>query len=133
MSDLPSTIRNPAGFLRSPAAGFDGVFDWAWTQGCFGETRITPMDFDGVVERHGQLLIFETKDIGVPVKQGQLITLRAAHAKGGTTVMIIHGKRGPERSHCWYPDSRLTADLTGEDEARAFVARWYRWADRRPA
>src|SRR5690606_11205009 len=129
--NLPSTIRNPAGFRRAPPAGYDGVFDWSWTQGCFGETRISPMDLDGVIERRGQFLVFETKDIGVQIPQGQLYTLQAMHRMGFFTIMIIHGKKRPERSVGWYPyPSTKKVELTGPDEARAFVARWYAWANR---
>ena len=128
--DLPNTIRHPDTFRRAAPAGFDGVFDWSWTQGCFGETKITPMDLDGVVERRGQFLVFETKDVGVQIPQGQLYTLQAMHRMGAFTVMIIHGKREPEICHCWYPDSPLKVTLTGVNQARDFVARWYRWANR---
>lgn len=127
---LPSTIRHPETFRRAAPAGFDGVFDWSWTEGAFGETKITPMDLDGVVERRGQFLIFETKDVGVQIPQGQLITLQTMHQLGTFTVMIIHGKARPEISHCWYPNSPLKTTLYGVDEARSFVARWYRWANR---
>ena len=73
--DLPDTILYPDKFKKSLGAGFDGVFNWKWTEGCFGDTKIKPMDFDGVVERYGNYLIFETKDIGKPISLGQLITL----------------------------------------------------------
>lgn len=44
----PSTIKHHATFERSLPIGFDGVFDWSWTQGHLGQGKITPMDFDGV-------------------------------------------------------------------------------------
>lgn len=128
---LPSTIKHPDTFRRAAPAGFDGVFDWSWTQGCFGDTRITPMDVDGIVERRGQFLIFETKDVGVQIPQGQLFTLQRLHRMGAFTVMIIHGKQTPEICHCWYPSSEIKTTLHGVDAARDFVARWYRWANRR--
>lgn len=57
----PSTIKHHATFERSLPIGFDGVFDWSWTQGHLGQGKITPMDFDGVVERKGNFIVFETK------------------------------------------------------------------------
>ena len=74
---LPKTIHSPDIFEKSPPCGFDGVFDWSWTEGCFGETSITPMDFDGVVERKGHFIIFETKKRGVVVPKGQLYTFES--------------------------------------------------------
>jgi len=127
--DLPETIKHPDTFRRAAPAGFDGVFDWSWTSGCFGQTKITPMDIDGIVERRGQFLVFETKDIGVQIPQGQLFTLESMHRLGVFTIMIIHGKHRPEICHCWYPASTVKVTLHGTDEARAFVERWYRWAD----
>lgn len=129
--NTPATIKHPAGFLRAQPAGFDGVFDWTWTHGCFGDTKITPMDLDAVIERKGQFLVMETKDIGVQVPQGQLYTFQSMHRLGCFTFMIIHGKTQPERSVCWYPHpSKIKVELTGVDAARAFVARWYSWANR---
>jgi hypothetical protein len=129
---LPTTIKHPSGFARSPSAGNDGVFDWSWTQGCFGQGRISPMDFDGVVERRGNFLLFETKDLDVPVPAGQLITLKSAHSLGCFTVMLIHGKTEPERTELWFPGSAEKQHLIGKEAARQKVAAWYSWADRNP-
>jgi hypothetical protein len=127
---LPSTIRHPETFLKAAPAGYDGVFDWSWTKGCFGDTNISPMDVDGIIERNGNFLVFETKNVGVQIPQGQLYTLQAMHRLGRFTIMIIHGKQTPERSVCWYPyPCEKRQELTGADEARAFVARWYKWAN----
>jgi hypothetical protein len=67
-------IHHARAFYRDPAAGFDGLFLWDWLHGAFGP-KIMPMDFDGVVERGGFFLVFETKDPGVPVPRGQVFTL----------------------------------------------------------
>ena len=74
---LPTTILYPEKFKQSLAAGFDGCFDWSWTDGCFGKTRIKPMDFDGVVERKGNLLVFESKDLGIKVIFNSLLKVVA--------------------------------------------------------
>lgn len=129
--DLPGTIKHPDTFRRAAPAGFDGVFDWSWTQGCFGAGKITPMDLDGVIERKGQFLIFETKDVGVQIPQGQLYTLQALHRLGFFTIMIIHGKMRPEVAHCWYPACSAKITLQGLEAARKFVSRWYEWADKK--
>ena len=47
------------------------------------------MDFDGVVERKGNFILFETKNLGVPIQEGQLRTLKAAHSLGCFTIVLI--------------------------------------------
>jgi hypothetical protein len=131
--NYPSTVIFPDAFEKSKSAGNDGVFDWSWTDGCFGDTKISPMDIDGFVERNGQFLIFETKNHGVPVKQGQMIALKAMHRLGCFTVAIIHGKTFPEEAEIWYPNSQETRKYYGSDEIRERVKAWYAWADRRMA
>jgi hypothetical protein len=132
--NMPSTIRHPAKFNAAKPAGFDGIFDWSWTDGCFGKTRISPMDFDGVVERNGHLLVFETKDVGKDVPQGQLITLEALWRRSGVTVFLIHGKARPEDATVWQP--RLAHDRRprsqyhiGLDAITEAVRFWYAKAD----
>ena len=132
MSALPSTIRHPAGFLHSPAAGFDGVFDWSWTKDCFGGKRITPMDFDGVVERKGNFILFETKNLGVPIPDGQMYTLHAAHRLGCFTIFLIHGKTCPESAQIWYPGIQRRDTCEGVDAIREKVGNWYKFADKNP-
>ena len=132
MSALPSTIKHPAGFRHSPAAGFDGVFDWSWTKDCFGGKRITPMDFDGVVERKGNFILFETKNLNVPVPAGQMYTLEAAHRLGCFTIFLIHGKTTPESAQIWYPGTDRRETYEGADAIREKVGAWYAYADRHP-
>jgi hypothetical protein len=127
---LPKTVLFPEAFLRSKSANNDGVFDWEWTAGCFGETKITPMDIDGFVERNGQFIVFETKDVGVPVKGGQEIALKRLHSIGRFTIVIIHGKIIPETAEVWYPKSKSVRYFSGVDEIRNLVSRWYVWADK---
>jgi len=98
---LPSTVKHPDTFLNSPSAGFDGVFDWGFTAGCFGKGKITPMDFDGVVERKGNFLIFETKGVGVSVPYGQMINYESVYKLGVATVVFIEGKRLIEKAKVW--------------------------------
>lgn len=132
MSALPSTIKHPGGFAHSPAAGFDGVFDWSWTQGCFGKGRITPMDFDGVVERKGNFILFETKNLGVPIPDGQMYTLQAAHKLGCFTIFLIHGKTSPEAAQVWYPGRDTRHEFDGIEAIKERVTAWYSYADSHP-
>jgi hypothetical protein len=127
---IPKTVLYPDAFLRSKSANNDGVFDWEWTSGCFGETKITPMDIDGFVERNGQFIVFETKDKGVQVKAGQQIALEQLHKMGRFTIVIIHGKLSPETAEVWYPKTKAKKHFVGIDEIRNLVSRWYAWADK---
>lgn len=96
-------INNQQLFDGSKPAGFDGLFEWDWLKGAFGPS-IMPMDFDAVVERHGQFLLYETKHIGVPVPKGQLITLESLVKNKVWTVFILHGKRQPKELIIWTAD-----------------------------
>jgi hypothetical protein len=90
------------------------------------------MDFDGVVERKGNFLVFETKDSGVPVPEGQMITLKTLHALGCFTVMLIHGKAEPESTEIWFPGSTERQHLIGKEAVMQKVSAWYLWADQHP-
>ena len=128
MNNLPDTIYNKEKFTSSPPAGYDGVFDWSWTQGCFGDTKITPMDIDGIVERHGHFIVFETKSVGVPVPKGQQITLDSLVKTKKFTVMIIWGKREPEEYKIIHCNGEIENGF-GVDSARQRVKDWYEYAD----
>lgn len=103
----PKTILYPDSFDKSQwhitcphcnkEIGFDGIFHWGWTQGCFGRTKITPTDFDGVVERNGHYLIFETKDVDRDVPQGQLWALERLSKAKSFTIITIWGKIKPKK------------------------------------
>jgi hypothetical protein len=126
--DYPKTIKNEKAFKESAPPGFDGIFDWSWVTGCFGDTKIMPMDIDGIVERKGNFLIFETKRIGTPVPRGQMITLNKLIEVGKMTVMIIYGKKLPERFTIIYPNG-VKKDYIGLEKAKERVASWFRYAD----
>lgn len=89
------------------------------------------MDFDGVVERRGQFIVFETKEPGTPVPIGQLYTLQALHRLGCFTVVIIWGKLEPEAAEVWYPGTTAKERLLGREAIRGVVQRWYDWADKK--
>lgn len=129
MVNFPKTINNPSAFQASKPAGFDGVFDWSWTDGCFEGTIIRPMDFDGVVERRGNFLVFETKDVGKEIPMGQRITLETLVRIGCFTVMIIYGKLSVESFEIWFHKApKFTSD--GLENARNAVKSWFSWASK---
>ena len=85
-------LRSERGFRESLPAGFDGFFDWDFLRGAFGPT-IEPMDFDAVVERNRHLLIYETKEPGVEIPDGQRRALDATiQIPRSVTVLRVHGK-----------------------------------------
>lgn len=130
MEKIPETIRNIKKFNEKKPAGFDGIFDWSWCSGCFGDTKITPMDIDGIVERRGQFLIFETKDEETEVPLGQMITLERLHNLGCVTLLFIWGKTKPEKYELWFPNSDIKEQGKGVLATRTAVERWFEWADK---
>lgn len=114
---------------------FDGIFDWWWViQAIKNEnplSKITPMDFDGVVERNGHFLVIETKDIGVKISTGQLITLKALQSPKSFYVMKVWGKENPTKIEVeWAYNNRLVVEKSeGVGEAMRYVSAWYLWAD----
>lgn len=126
--DLPNTIKYPETFHNSKPAGYDGVFDWSWTKGCFGNTNITPMDFDGVVERNGHCLIFESKKPGVEIPDGQKWALERLRKAKSFTVMKIWGKEIPERIEMLYKNGKVEV-YEGIEAAKERVAAWFKNAD----
>lgn len=135
-------IYSKEAFYESLPAGFDGEFDWDWTDGCFvrrngEETRIKPMDADGLVERGGNFLLFETKEVGKDVPGGQLYTMQALYRLGCFTMLYVYGKKSPEMLASWdAPDFRdgVVMDESKPvpvtvQQARAFVHKWFLYAD----
>src|SRR5574343_364800 len=132
MSALPKTIYHPQKFLNSPASGFDGVYDWSWAEGCYGDTEISPMDFDGVVERKSHFLVYETKDVGKPIPGGQLITLRNLFMLGRFSIFYVWGKTRFDHGVFISPWHDKPVEVTKIGIARKVVARWFELADQGP-
>ncbi len=126
---LPGTLDYPGAFARSPSAGFDGAFHWEWVNECFPNPKDTLMDIDGFKDRRGQMLVFESKDPGVEIKQGQMIGLKTLHKTGVVAVMLVWGKEAPQHGEFWFPGSSKTVEWAGVIEAQDLVRRWYNWAD----
>ncbi len=125
----PNTIKNPDAFNKKLPSGFDGVFDWSFTKGCFGNTKIEPMDFDGVVERFGHYLIFETKEIGKSILKGQEITLCNLQNPKSFTVIKIWGKSSPEYCTLIYPNGK-EQEFVGQEDIRQRICDWFDKVDK---
>ena len=79
----------PERFNQAKPANFDGVFDWDFLKPAFAHTKIEPMDIDAIVERHGKVLIFETKAPDREISKGQKITLNPLLALGRGNVHVM--------------------------------------------
>jgi hypothetical protein len=109
------TIRNKDHFMES-------LWDWKCLEGCFGGTRISPTDIDGLVEVNGNFLLLEAKSANAEPHMGQRLTFNALVNTGLFTVLVIYGSPGmPERMQVW-PCPAVTCDL---EDLRMFVECWY--------
>jgi hypothetical protein len=147
MNNMPTTILHPKNFKDSVWSmecpycqrliGFDGIFHWNWVLDAIGYssavTRIHPMDFDGVIERKFNYLIFETKDAGVPVSQAQKWTLERLIHANSITIMYVEGKTMPEsfKATVYFRDGRnIFEEGQGHKHAIDYVKRWFSWANK---
>ncbi|UCD59140.1 MAG: hypothetical protein JSV16_08640 [Candidatus Hydrogenedentota bacterium] len=88
-------IEHPDAFQSWLPAQYDGVFAWDFLIPAFARQNqlspIRPSDFDGVVERRGRSLIYETKtDASVPLPLGQRNALEAYMALRPGFITIVH-------------------------------------------
>ena len=141
--NLPDTIKHPDNFIKSQwhidcphcgnTIGFDGVFPWGWIidaiKDANPDSKITPMDFDAVVERKSHYLIFETKDEGVDIAKGQLITLDNLKNPKSITVMKIWGKENPTKMEINGHNGSIQI-VSEFDKMKNYVTRWYQMADK---
>jgi len=144
----PDTIRCPESFDKSQwsvicpycyrTIGFDGIFHWGWVLESIGYlkglTKIQPMDFDGVIERHLHYLIFETKDVKMEISQAQLWTLERLNKAKSFCLMKVWGKEIPEtfEAQMRFTNGKVYDKTTGEGsiEAKKYVEKWFKWADK---
>lgn len=142
-------LHSPENFHATPPAGFDGQFHWDYLNGAFGNT-IRPMDLDGVVERNGYFLVFETKDVGKNVDKGQQITLERLVETGRFEIVLIWGKREVVFMQTWTPQvptercptcqrrrgrctvSRSEIVAASNEDVYAYAADWFRRMNERP-
>ncbi len=110
------------------------LWDWGILDGCFGNTKIKPSDLDGLVERNGKFLVLEAKGPGVPIKTGQLMTIKALRETGLFTVIVVWGEQNcPQEMQIYYPmpykiGSRCSAGL---NDLRQAVSSWYKYANQK--
>ncbi len=124
-------IRDEKEFSKNLPANYDGKFEWDIfaKRGCFGNTKIQPMDFDGVVERNKNYLIFETKKNGAVIPRGQQITLNNLTVAKSFTVAKIWPKEPPfEKLTLIYPNRKIK-EITGYENIISMIKRWYQAAD----
>lgn len=143
----PDTILHPETFDKSQwtiecphcarLIGFDGIFHWDWVIDAIQQvspvTRITPMDFDGVVERKCHYIIFETKDVGVEIPFGQQLSLDNLIRAKSVTIMKVCGKLNPEtfESCTFFTNKEPWKDKgEGRNAALDYVKRWFSWANK---
>ena len=131
-------LYNEKRFSQWLPAGFDGQFHWDFLNASFKGTQIKPMDFDAVIERRGNFLVFETKEKGKSIPVGQEITLTRAW-RNGFTIIHVEGKKASEiTGFAIYSGidehkegkvgSREMQPRTVEDLIYV-VRRWFCWAD----
>jgi len=128
------TIRDKKKFAETAPAGFDGIFDWDFLKPAWPKANMAPMDIDGVIERRGKFLMFETKSPGVSIPRGQVITLEALVKTGYVTVFVLWGKTVEEIKNfdIWYlKDGQVVKQpyVGGSDEVVSRAAHWFRMQD----
>ena len=98
------------------------LWDWGCLDGCFGQSRISPTDIDGIVEHRGRFLLLEAKGPKASVSRGQGIMFDHLMRTGIFTVFVIWGSPGaPVRGQLW-PAKPRPCDLAG---LRRVVSGWY--------
>lgn len=117
--------------INDPAAFCAGLWDWSILDGCFGNTKIKPTDVDGMVERNGKFLVFETKAIGAHIPQGQKITLRSLVKTGAFTVIIVWGNTNqPVKAMLYTRQKEIEYDPCSLDKFREIVSKWFSYANK---
>lgn len=115
-------IRNRESFDRA-------IWDWSILEGCFGDSRISPTDIDGCVERKGHKLFLETKRPGAPMPYGQKLFLRSL-VDDGHTVLIVWGEDDvPQSMKLITPFKQIEYKSTTLETLRQVVSQWFTWAD----
>jgi len=142
LNNLPDTILHPDSFKNSQwsivcphcgeAIGFDGVFHWSWViqgiKSSDSNSKIMPMDFDCVVERHNHYLIIETKDVGKKLIPAQGWTLERLRQAKTFTIFYVWGKVNPVEIEIVNAKG-IRSKKDGKD-ATALVKEWFDFANK---
>jgi hypothetical protein len=106
--------------------------DWAMLNGCFGLTKVSAGDIDGVAYQNGKCLFFEKKFPGGLLEQTQIRVINSLVSQGNSVIAIWCEK--PDGSDIKYmrvwgvkdydPEQRFQAGLA---DFRAAVSVWWRY------
>ncbi len=126
-------LNNEEKFLSDPPAEFDGIFRWDYLNSAFQEAtgrNIQLMDIDAHVEIGGHHLMIETKDEGVPIKDGQRQALLQHWAKGYTMVIFLIGKVDPIECEIYYPGGeKQHIGTVTKKKLHDICKQWATWAN----
>ena len=117
------SIRNWGAFIKS-------LWDWTFLEGCFGSSKVSPSDIDGVVEHYGAVLFIETKMPGATIPQGQQLLFDALANLPHCFVLVIWGiDNVPQQAQLWkHWDSPRLADV---DSVRRVFSEWWLYAEKK--
>ena len=109
----------------------NSFWDWTPYNSCFGDTMIRISDVDGIVERKGKFLFLETKRPDELLTIGQRRLHDALRETGLFWVLVIRGERNTPINYSLrikgMPEEKK--NVTGEDEIKKVVQKWFKWAD----
>ncbi len=118
--------------IHNEEAFKNSIWNWDILKGCFSATKTAVMDIDGILERHNQFIVFETKSLNSTVSMGQQLTFEAMQRTGVFTVVIVWGKRNePQFYKVFYSNGYTTDKMPCTlADMRALVDRWYKYANK---
>lgn len=115
--------------INDPEAYCASLWDWACLDGCFGDTKIKPMDIDGCIERNGKYIFIESKLPGVEIPTGQWITLSGLVKRGNTVVVVWGHPNTVEEILLMTPHIKRRYENADTDTFRDIVGKWFTWAN----
>lgn len=119
--------------IRSETYFMEGVWDWSILDGCFGESKITPTDIDGAIERNGKFLFLETKRPEIEIPRGQSIFYDRLVQAGHSVLYVWGEKNYPQKLRLMTPSFDRTYPQADTQLLRKLVTSWYEWADQQPS
>jgi hypothetical protein len=104
--------------------------DWGMLDGCFGNTKVSPSDFDGYIRQNGRFLFLEKKFPNGILERAQIMAINTAVGQGNSVIAIwCENQDGTDISYMrvwgmpeYDPDRRFQASL---DDFRAAVKLWW--------
>ena len=122
--------------IRNKDLYMSNLWDWGIFNGCFGNSRISITDLDGMVERNGKFLIIEAKSEDKPVPTGQRIMFENLAKLDCFTVIVLWGTpNNPVKYQQYFnQDGKPFASEIKECDlidVRRIIKNWYLQANRR--